>query len=122
MNAKGIFYVLAFVSDLERSKTFYRDKIGWKLGTDEHGVAGFAFGTGYLVLHTDRRDAKDRRYEGGMHVEVMVEDAAAEHSRLTKLGVKVTPVIDQPWGERNFNFTDPDGYVWAVGQSMRASG
>ena len=31
MKAKGIFYVLAFVSDLERSKTFYRDKIGWKL-------------------------------------------------------------------------------------------
>lgn len=121
MNAKGIFYVLAFVSNLARSKKFYRDKIGWKIETDEHGVVGFAFGTGYLVLHTDRRDEKARRYEGGMHVEVMVEDAGAEHARLTKLGVKVTPVIDQPWGERNFSFTDPDGYVWAVGQPTRIS-
>ena len=119
MNAKGIFYVSAFVSDLERSKTFYRDKLGWKLGTEEAQVAGFHFGSGYLVLLADERKPKDRRYAGGMHVEVMVEDAQAEHARLEKLGVKVTPLKDQFWGERNFSFSDPDGYEWSVGQSTR---
>ena len=118
MNAKGIFYVLAFVSDLDRSKAFYRDKVGFKLGTDEHGVAGFAFGTGYLVLHADNRAAKDRSYRGGMNVTVQVEDAAAEHARLKTLGVEVTPLVDQPWGERSFTFKDPDGYVWAVGEVL----
>jgi catechol 2,3-dioxygenase-like lactoylglutathione lyase family enzyme len=119
MSAKGIFYVFAFVSDLERSKAFYRDQIGWTLGTDEHGVAGLAFGTGYFILHVENRPPAERRYGGGMHVAIMVEDAAGEHARLAKNGVPVTAVVDQPWGERSFTFTDPDGYEWSVGQSMQ---
>jgi uncharacterized glyoxalase superfamily protein PhnB len=46
-----------------------------------------------------------------MTVAIQVADAAVEHARLTKQGVPVTPLINQPWGERNFTFTDPDGYV-----------
>lgn len=117
MKASGIFYVLMFVSDLERSKAFYRDKIGCTLSTDEARVAGLALGDGYLVLHVDERATSQRVYGGGMTVALRVEDAATEHARLTKLGVPVTKLIDQPWGERNFTFTDPDGYVWLVAQS-----
>jgi catechol 2,3-dioxygenase-like lactoylglutathione lyase family enzyme len=118
VKAKGIFYVFALVSDLDRSKAFYRDTIGWQLGTDENRVAGFSFGSGYLVLHADGRGGSHRHYAGGLQVDVQVEDAAAEHSRLAKLGVNVGPLTNQPWGERNFTFTDPDGYVWFVGQQM----
>ena len=60
MKSYGIFYVLAFVSDLARSKAFYRDKIGCKLSTDEPRVAGLAFGDGYLVLHVDERATPKR--------------------------------------------------------------
>lgn len=119
MEAKGIFYVFAHVSDLARSKKFYAEMLGWKLGTDEDGVAGFAFGSGYLVLHADDRSRESRRYAGGMHVEVRVEDVDAEHARLRKLGVQVSELNDQPWGERNFYFDDPDGYTWWCGQAMR---
>ena len=48
MAIKGIFYVFALVSDMARSKKFYGETLGWKLGTDENDVAGFAFGSGYL--------------------------------------------------------------------------
>src|SRR5262245_36525284 len=113
---QGIFYILAFVSDLERSKRFYGETLGWKLGTAERNVAGFSFGTGYLVLHADSRPANLRRYAGGMQVEVKVDDAAAEHARLKRLGVEVTDLRDEPWGERHFSFTDPDGYPWLYGQ------
>ena len=122
MEAKGIFYVFALVSDFERSKKFYRDTLGWKLGTDEEGVAGFSFGSGYLVIHADDRGDDQRRYAGGMHVEVMVEDVEAEHARLKKLGAQVSELKDQPWGERNFHLDDPDGYTWAIGQPTRAQG
>jgi catechol 2,3-dioxygenase-like lactoylglutathione lyase family enzyme len=118
MATKGIFYVFAAVSDLARSKQFYGDTLGWKIGTDEPEVAGFSFGTGYLVLHTDDRPG-ERRYAGGMHVEVMVDDVDAEHARLATRGVGVGPLSDQPWGERNFSFTDPDGYCWSYGQPNR---
>jgi len=121
MTAKGIFYLFANVSDLERSKKFYGETLGWKLGTDEKDVAGFAFGGGYLVLHSDERPAEHRRYAGGMHVAVQVEDVDGEHSRLRKLGVKVGELRDQPWGgERNFYFDDPDGYTWAYSQTKQA--
>jgi len=120
MTAKGIFYVFAHVSDLERSKRFYGDTLGWKLGTDEKEVAGFSFGTAYLVLHRDDRPPQARRYAGGMQVEVQVEDVDKEHARLKKLGVEVGNLIDQPWGERNFYFADPDGYTWSFGQPAHA--
>jgi catechol 2,3-dioxygenase-like lactoylglutathione lyase family enzyme len=116
MSAKGIFYVFAHVSDLARSKRFYGETLGWTLNTDEADVAGFAFGSGYLVIHTDDRGADARRYGGGLSVEVQVDDVDAEHARLAHLGVAVGEVRDQPWGERNFFFADPDGYTWSFGQ------
>ena len=119
MTAKGIFYVFAYVSDLKRSKKFYGETLGWKLGTDEKEVAGFAFGDGYLVLHHDNRDGKSTRYAGGMHVEVKVENVNAEHARLKQMGVMVSELYDQPWGERNFFFEDPDGYTWSYGQATQ---
>lgn len=118
--ATGVFYVFAYVSDLQRSKKFYGDTLGWKLGTDEADVAGFAFGAGYLVLHADDRPRELRHYRGGLHVEVQVEDVGAEHARLKQLGVAVGELIEQPWGERNFSFEDPDGYPWWFGQPTRA--
>jgi len=119
MAVKGIFYVLAHVSDLGRSKRFYQDKLGWTLGTDEPYVAGFSFGSGYLVLHVDDRPKESRHYSGGMHIAVQVDDASAEHARLKSQGVAVGELRDQPWGERSFTFSDPDGYVWAYGQVTR---
>lgn len=114
---KGIFYVSLFASDLERSKRFYGETLGWKLGTNESYVAGFHFGSGYLVVQADNRPPASRQFGGGMRVEVQVADVAAEHARLKGLRVDVSDLVDQPWGERNFYFADPDGYVWYYGQS-----
>ncbi|MFZ1988355.1 MAG: VOC family protein [Alphaproteobacteria bacterium] len=116
MAIEGIFYVEILVSDLARSKRFYGETLGWKLGTDEPGVAGFHFGAGYLVVLADNRPAHERRYAGGMFVEVKVDDLDAQHAGLAKAGVKVSTIEAKPWGERNFSFADPDGYVWHYGQ------
>jgi len=120
MTAKGVFYVFVSVTDLARSKRFYGETLGWNLGTDEPDVAGFAFGSGYLVVHAERGNANGKHAAGGMHVAVEVQDVNAEHARLRQLGVDVGELRDQPWGERNFYFQDPDGYTWAYGQPKRA--
>lgn len=117
MAIQGIFYVSVLVSDLGRSRQFYRDTLGWELGTDEEYVAGFHFGSGYLVVLQDTRDPQARRYAGGLQVEVQVDDVHAEHARLKAAGVKVGELREQPWGERNFTFEDPDGYAWSYGQA-----
>ncbi|GAB1267046.1 hypothetical protein NBRC116493_02990 [Aurantivibrio infirmus] len=116
MMAKGIFYIEAYVSNFENSKKFYQETLGWKLNTDLPEVAGFFFGTGYLVLMAESRPVPERQYAGGMHVEVEVDDIVAEHERLRVLGVKVGDISEKPWGERKFTFTDPDGYPWSYGQ------
>src|SRR3954463_12898727 len=102
MAVKGIFYVLVEVADLARSKSFYGETLGWNLNTDEKDVAGFAFGSAYLVIHAT---GKQRQSEAAsLYVEVQVDDVNAEHARLKGLGVEVSELQDQHWGERNFSF------------------
>jgi catechol 2,3-dioxygenase-like lactoylglutathione lyase family enzyme len=117
MAIKGIFYVYAEVSDLARSKKFYGETLGWKLNTDENEVAGFAFGSAYLVIRATGKRASSTGAD--MYVEVQVDDVAAEHARLKGLRVEVSDIHDQHWGERNFFFRDPDGHLWFYGQSTR---
>ena len=118
MSVKGINCVSARVSDLQRSKRFYGDILGWLLQTDEYGVAGFSFGHSYLVIHADAGTEGNRNYAGGMYLLVDVDDIDAEHARLNKLGVAVGNLCNQPWGYRTFMFTDPDGYSWQYGQAL----
>lgn len=62
------------------------------------------------------RPPTGRRYAGGMHVEVQVDDVVAEHKRLADRGVEVGELSTKPWGECRFSFSDPDGYLWSYGQ------
>jgi catechol 2,3-dioxygenase-like lactoylglutathione lyase family enzyme len=114
MSVRGVFYVAAHVADLARSKQFYSQKLGWTLETDEATVAGFRFGTGYLVLLAD--PAHPPSAPGGLHVAVQVDDIDGEYARLRDAGVDVSELSSQPWGERNFSFHDPDGYEWSFGE------
>ena len=116
MAIEGIFYVYAQVADLRRTKQFYGETLGWKLHTDEQQVAGFWFGSGYLVAGVTA-GASDRGARlQGVHIAVRVSDIEAEHARLSQRGVQVSPVERRPWGERNFSFMDPDGYLWVYGE------
>lgn len=119
MSVKGINCLSAYVTDLERSKRFYTQTIGWKIMTEAPGVAGLAFGESYFVIHSDDRGNPDHRCGGGMHVLVNVEGVDAEHARLKALGVHVSEPVNQPWGQRTFTFWDPDGYMWVYSQPMR---
>ena len=116
MAINGVFYVRVFVADLARAKRFYGETLGWSLGTNEPNVAGFGFGSGYLVVVKDERPLNERRYRGGMSIAVRVDDLDAQHARLRERSVAVTPILAQSWGERNFSFTDPDDYLWDYGE------
>jgi len=113
MAVKGINCLVAHVSDLQRSKQFYGNILGWELQTDEENVAGFSFGHSYLVIHT----GASVHPADGMHALVEVDNVDEEHARLKALGVPVGDVVDQPWGYRTFTFSDPDGQSWEYGQA-----
>jgi catechol 2,3-dioxygenase-like lactoylglutathione lyase family enzyme len=116
MAIQGIFYISAHVSNLARSKRFFAEKLGWKLETDEPTVAGFRFGSGYLVLLAEPANPAGKSSTAGMQVAVKVTDIDSEHARLLRAGVEVSELRTQPWGEKSFRFQDPDGYEWSFGE------
>lgn len=63
---------------------------------------------GIEVLPEDLRD----RYASGVIVAFTVTDLEAEYARLRDEGVAITlPLREEPWGERLFQVTDPNGVV-----------
>jgi uncharacterized glyoxalase superfamily protein PhnB len=60
----------------------------------------------------------------GMFLTLQVEDAAAEHSRLTAAGLSCALELkDEPWGQRRFAAIDPAGmWVDVVEQTEPAPG
>ena len=70
MTIKGVFYICIHATDMQRSKHFYGNTLGWQLQTDDPGVAGFAFGSGYLVVLDARAALVDVSVGNGQHVSV----------------------------------------------------
>jgi predicted enzyme related to lactoylglutathione lyase len=111
--------VIIPVSDVDRAKAFYVDKIGF-VADHDHTVSedvrfvqltppgsacSIAFGKGLT-------EAEPGSVEGMM---VVVADADAAHAELVARGADVSDVKDLPWG-RFIYFSDPDGNRWAIQQ------
>jgi uncharacterized glyoxalase superfamily protein PhnB len=61
---------------------------------------------------------RDRRADG-LLVAFVVDDIDAEYTRLQEEGVTITtPIQTEPWGERFFQVTDPNGVVIQLVQWM----
>jgi predicted enzyme related to lactoylglutathione lyase len=111
--------VIIPVSDVDRAKAFYVDKIGF-IADHDHRVSedvrfvqltppgsacSIAFGKGLS-------EATPGSVEG---LQVVVADADAAHAELVARGADVSDVKDLPWGRFVF-FSDPDGNRWAIQQ------
>ena len=107
------------VTDPIASRDFYRDVLGFRLLRDE--PMGPAMG--WIQLQPADGGATialttwfEKLTPGGQQGLLLgVADVDAEHSRLTALGVKLTPVDEQPWG-RFTMLDDPDGNGWILTQ------
>jgi catechol 2,3-dioxygenase-like lactoylglutathione lyase family enzyme len=107
------------VSDVDRAKGFYVDKIGFVADHDHRvsdelrfvqltppgSACSIAFGVGLT-------DAEPGSVTG---LQLVVPDVQAAHDELATGGVDVSDVQVFPWGSFVF-FADPDGNRWAVQQ------
>jgi catechol 2,3-dioxygenase-like lactoylglutathione lyase family enzyme len=105
------------VSDVDRAKEFYVDKVGFNADHDHQvsdelrfvqltppgSACSIALGTGIV-------DAPPGSVKG---LQLVVPDADAARAELLERGVEVGEVQDFPWGRFVF-FEDPDGNGWAV--------
>jgi predicted enzyme related to lactoylglutathione lyase len=111
------------VSDVERAKTFYTEKVGFNedhdvRGTDEMRVVqltppgsacSIAFGTG--IVHTPPGSVQ------GLHL--VVSNIEAARAELVDRGVEDVSEVQDLGGILYVSFSDPDGNGWAV-QEIRA--
>ena len=107
------------VSDVDRAKEFYADKVGFVVDHDQRvsdhlrfvqltppgSACSIAFGEGLV-------DTPPGSVNG---LQIVVADADAAHAELSARGVPVSAVEDLAWG-RFVYFSDPDGNAWALQQ------
>jgi predicted enzyme related to lactoylglutathione lyase len=111
------------VSDVDRAKAFYVDRVGF-LAEHDHRVSeelrfvqltppGSACS---ITLTTGAHQMQPGSIEG---LQLVVEDADAAREELLERGVEASEVQEFPWGRFVF-FADPDGNGWAVQEIVRA--
>jgi catechol 2,3-dioxygenase-like lactoylglutathione lyase family enzyme len=110
------------VTDVDRAKAFYVDKVGFVADHDHRVSDDLRF-----VQLTPRGSACSIAFGEGIvegepgsvkGLQIVVEDADAARKELSERGVEVSDVQDFPWGRFVF-FSDPDGNAWAVQQLVR---
>ena len=105
------------VPDVEASAVFAVEHLGF---TREMAADGFVSlsrpdaGFNLIYLHTDLPTFKPERLRGraadGLLVVFVVENIDDEYQRLQDEGVPITtPIETEPWGERYFQVSDPNG-------------
>ena len=107
------------VSDVDSSRAFYGDTLGWPVDHDQTvdenirfvqvtppgSACSIAFGRGLSEMEPGSLRA----------VQAVVGSADEALADLTARGVEAAGVDDQPWG-RFVTFADPDGNTWTLQQ------
>lgn len=105
------------VSDVDRAKAFYTEKIGFHADHDYQVSEGLRFvqltppgSACSIAIGEGITEAAPGSVQG---VQVVVSDINAAHAELVERGVEVSEVQEFPWGQFVF-FNDPDGNRWSV--------
>ena len=120
--------ILLGVNDMERSKRFYVDGLGWEVQDDWKISVFFVPHGGSLVGFYGREGLADMvgaRREGSGFSGVVFNYVVRSEARVDavmqeaeKAGATILkPAADLQWGGYGGTFADPDGYVWSIGYS-----
>jgi predicted enzyme related to lactoylglutathione lyase len=107
------------VSDVDRAKAFYTEKVGFNADHDHRvsdeirfvqltppgSACSIALGTG--IINTPPASVQG--------LQLVVSDIGAARAELVERGVEVSEVQNFDWGSFVF-FSDPDGNGWSVQQ------
>jgi catechol 2,3-dioxygenase-like lactoylglutathione lyase family enzyme len=107
------------VSDVDRAKAFYADKVGFHADHDQQVNPTLRFvqltppgSACSIYIGTGLTKMKPGLIEG---LQMVVPDIEKAHDELAERGVAVSDIQDLSWG-RFVYFSDPDGNKWAVQQ------
>jgi predicted enzyme related to lactoylglutathione lyase len=107
------------VSDVDRAKAFYAEKVGFHADHDQTVSPEIRFvqltppgSACSIALGKGISDAAPGSVRG---LQLVVPDINTARAELVERGVEVSDVQEFPWGSFVF-FADPDGNRWAVQQ------
>ena len=129
MNAH-VSSILLGVRDMDRSKQFYTEGLGWKIQHD-YRVSVFFVQNGGSIIGFYGRDGLASSVgaspEGSgfsglvlnyvVRSEARVDEIMAEAKKAGAAILK--PAATLQWGGYGGSFADPDGYIWNVGYSAQ---
>jgi catechol 2,3-dioxygenase-like lactoylglutathione lyase family enzyme len=105
------------VSDIDRAKSFYVEKVGFNADHDHQVTDELRFvqltppgSACSIALTSGGHEMTPGSIEG---LQMVVDDAQASRDELAARGVEVSDVQVFPWGSFVF-FSDPDGNRWAL--------
>jgi len=111
------------VTDVDRAKTFYGEKLGFTIDVDQpmgdkryvqatpHGSGcSISFGIGIT-------ETKPGALDGLL---LAVADIQAVYNELSGRGVDMTEPKTEPWGAIHSYLSDPDGNKWTIQQKPAA--
>ena len=110
------------VSDVDRAKAFYVDRVGFIAEHDHQVNEELRFvqltppgSACSIALTTGAHQMQPGSVAG---LQLVVEDADAARAELVERGVEASEVEEFPWGRFVF-FADPDGNGWAVQEIVK---
>jgi catechol 2,3-dioxygenase-like lactoylglutathione lyase family enzyme len=129
MNAH-VSSILLGVRDMDRSKRFYTEGLGWKVQHD-YRVSVFFVPHGGSLIGFYGRDGLAAEVganpEGSgfsglvlsyvVRTEARVDEIIAEAEKAGATILKAAAT--KPWGGYGGSFADPDGYIWNIGYSAQ---
>jgi predicted enzyme related to lactoylglutathione lyase len=112
------------VTDVDRAKAFYTEKVGLHADHDQQVNEGLRFvqltppgSACSICIGVGLTQMKPGSLEG---LQMVVPDIEQAHQQLVGRGAEVSPIQDLPWG-RFVYFSDPDGNRWAVQEVPKRS-
>jgi len=107
------------VSDVDRAKAFYQDKVGFHADHDHQVNEELRFvqltprgSSCSIAIGDGLNDATPGSARG---LQLVVDDIETARKELVSRGVEASEVQSFPWGSFVY-FSDPDGNAWAVQQ------
>ncbi|MGI9388037.1 MAG: glyoxalase superfamily protein [Methyloligellaceae bacterium] len=107
------------VTDMERSVAFYRDKLGFHVSTSGEPASFVLMQRGTVSIALDQSQRERAANNQWWAAYIYVADARKVRDEFAGNGVAIHRAIeDMPYGCRDFDVMDPDGYILGFGQPL----
>lgn len=108
------------VSDVLASIDFYEKKLGFDVTFKWQEPPTYAVvKSGDIGIHLSLRSEKYQVNQEHVHIIIFAHDVDAAYKQCLESGVKIHAEIgDRDYGMRDFDITDPDGFIISFSQEL----